>query len=55
LLWACNDGHIDCARLLLDAGADPSLRNNGGYAAAGRIMKRNEELTRLLEEHGGSF
>ena len=55
LIWACNDGHIDCTRLLLAAGADPGLRNNGGYTAYGRIMARNEELMRLLEEHGGSL
>jgi ankyrin repeat protein len=53
LIWACNDGHIDCARLLLAAGADPGLRNNAAYTAYGRIMMRNEELMRLLEEHGG--
>jgi ankyrin repeat protein len=54
-IWACNDGHIGCTRLLLVAGADPSLRNNGGYTAYGRIMTRNEELMRLVEEHGGSL
>jgi uncharacterized protein len=55
LIWACNDGHIDCARLLLAAGADPSLRNNSGYTAYGRIMASDEELMRLLAEHGGSL
>jgi uncharacterized protein len=53
LIWACNGGHIDCTRLLFAAGADPNLRNNSGYTAYGRIMARNEELMRLLEEHGG--
>ena len=27
LIWACYKGHADCARLLLDAGADKNAKN----------------------------
>ena len=28
LLWAAMEGHADCVRLLLDAGADKDAKNN---------------------------
>ncbi len=28
LLWAAMEGHADCVRLLLDAGADKDTKNN---------------------------
>ncbi|MFI0448312.1 ankyrin repeat domain-containing protein [Actinomadura sp. 6N118] len=54
LIWACNGEHLDCARALLQAGADPTLRNNDGYTAYGRTPMRNQELLNLLRHHGGS-
>ena len=52
LIWACDGGDLECARLLLDAGADPRLRNRDGYTARDRTPRRSEALLRLLPEHG---
>jgi hypothetical protein len=52
LIWACNNEHLDCARVLLEAGANVKLRNNDGYTAYGRTPIRARELQRLLREHG---
>jgi hypothetical protein len=51
LIWACNAGHLDCARLLLQAGADSGLFTDEGYTAHGRIPGGNPELLCLLREY----
>jgi hypothetical protein len=41
LIWAAEKGHADCARLLLDAGADKNAKTNVracvGFRRVGRI------------------
>ena len=40
LLWAASEGHLDCARLLLNAGADKDIVNN----VRGRSEASNDVL-----------
>lgn len=52
LIGACNAAHLGTARLLLEAGADVSLRNDSGYTAYGRTPIRSHRLHDLLRSYG---
>ena len=50
---ACFFGHVEAARLLLGRGADPNLRQGGGFTALDSARQNGEErLERLLRERG---
>lgn len=53
LMRACNAGDLESARLLMEAGADPTVKNLEGYTAYGRIPGDRPELAALLRAHGG--
>jgi ankyrin repeat protein len=50
LMRACNADQFECARLLLDAGADPTIHNDDGYTAYGRIRANHTELLQLFHD-----
>ena len=49
-------GHIEIVKLLLDAGADPNLREEGiaprGHALYSAVYNGHHEIAKLLLEHG---
>jgi ankyrin repeat protein len=49
LIRACNSDHYEVAVMLLDAGADPTLRTDEGYPARGRTRASNTDLLLLIE------
>jgi ankyrin repeat protein len=51
LVDACIEGHLAAATLLLDAGADPALLNNGGWSAL-RLAERRVEIDGEEPEEG---
>ncbi len=52
---ACNSGDYETAKILINAGADPNIKNNEGYTAHGRIPGTNLRLIQLLKDHGGQI
>ena len=53
LCWAAMEGHPESARLLLDAGADPSARNRDGATPLhGAAFLGRDEMVALLVESG---
>jgi ankyrin repeat protein len=54
LMRACNGGHYEIAKVLIEAGADINIKNNDGYTAYDRIPANNQKLLKLLKEHGGA-
>jgi len=50
---ACFFGHVEAARLLLDRGADPNLRQGGGFRAIDSVRQNGDErLEQLLLNRG---
>ena len=51
LMEAAIRGETECAKLLIDAGADLSLRDNKGFTALelAKMHGAGEEMVRLLE------
>ena len=52
LHWACQDGHLECAKALLGAGADINKQNNGGWTplmCAAALHGRIEVVRELLK------
>ena len=49
-MLACNSGHIECARLLLGAGADVHKTDARGRTAM--AYAKNDEMKQLLREAG---
>jgi hypothetical protein len=53
LHWATMAGHADVVRLLLEAGADPSIRDGRGRTALQLALNgRRKRIVDLLGEHG---
>ena len=54
LIFACDGGHLDAARSLLDLGACASICNDEGYSAFDRVPGQSRELLEMMEAHGQS-
>jgi ankyrin repeat protein len=53
LYRACRQGHLECAQLLLDHGADPKAEDVGGVSCLEIAKDRgHEEIVKLLEAKG---
>jgi ankyrin repeat protein len=56
LIEATRYGHEAMMRLLLEKGADVNLKDKRGFTALWWAKRRRqEELVRLLQEHGASW
>ena len=53
LMTAAHHGHAECARLLLDAGADPTLRLTGGHRRGKSALELAEEPPSRVEKGKG--
>lgn len=49
LMWAASKGHEDMVNLLLEAGADPKLKNKRGETAGDLARKRIAELKSMIK------
>ena len=45
LLWAADNGHTDCVRLLLEAGVDKQKANEEGSTASVCLRRRHTSTT----------
>jgi hypothetical protein len=53
LYRACRQGHVECARLLLDRGANSRARDEGGTSCIDIAKRRgHEDVVQLLERRG---
>ncbi len=53
LYRACRQGHVDCAQLLLDHGADPEAKDLAGVSCIGIAKDReHEQIIELLKARG---
>jgi len=52
LMLACNYGFYDMVKILLSAGADPDVADNGGMTALMATVRVSKEMTDLLLKHG---
>jgi ankyrin repeat protein len=51
LMWAANGGHIQIVQALLDAGADPTLRDNSGWTAIEAAeMAGHDDIAAILRD-----
>lgn len=55
LHWAALNGHLDCVKVLLDAGADPTIKNKAGHDAVyeAEINDKTEVVEWVLTEGSG--
>ena len=50
-MWAGVYGHEEAARLLIEKGADPGLKDNTGLSASAWAAKnKQDEMARLLKD-----
>ncbi|KAK8044020.1 hypothetical protein PG993_004044 [Apiospora rasikravindrae] len=54
LIVALEEGHLDCARFLLEAGADPNVVGPGGTALVYGTITQSLDICKLLVEKGAS-
>lgn len=54
LHWAALNGHLDCVKVLVDAGADPTIKNNAGHDAVyeAELNDKTEVVEWVLKEGG---
>jgi ankyrin repeat protein len=57
LFYACQNGHVDIAQLLLNHGADPHIASPEGLTplAVARLRNDNQDLIRVLENAGAQY
>ena len=57
LFYACLNGHVDVAQLLLLRGADPHIATPEGLTplAVARGRENNQALIRVLEDAGAQY
>jgi ankyrin repeat protein len=55
LHWAALNGHLPCVKVLLDAGADPTITNAAGHDAVyeAELNDKNEVVDWVLKESEG--
>ncbi len=54
LMWAASHGHADIVDMLLEAGADPSLRNRHGETPEGKARQGIGRFEGIIERLGQS-
>ncbi len=56
LMYASINGHVEIAKLLLENGADPTIKNNDGKTALILAFENNHiEIVNLIEEFEKEF
>ena len=55
LHWAALNGHLECVKVLIDAGADPTITNNAGHDAVyeAELNDKSEVVEWVLKESEG--
>lgn len=55
LHWAALNGHLECVKVLVDAGADPTITNNAGHDAVyeAELNDKREVVEWVLKESEG--
>ena len=54
LWWACNGGHRNSVKVLLEKGADPNIRSSEGYSPLDRVLASDASIIQLLRSFGAS-
>ena len=55
LIWTAKEGHTAAARILLERGADPGIKDYGGNTALHwAVLKGHLEVVELLQQYGSN-